>query len=186
MPHANFKVGVMSFSVRPLDAEAAAKTYPLAQALGIAEFDRWRAFVIEHASGAEEGEGEAEYGGIVAEDARGYAAGLFCYRIDRRALSGAALVCDPFLVADLPRYDAPALALLAEAERLAERGECRWLRVVLPAAGDPLAGRDYGCEAMLVRSGFALETVSFRSRRPIGKNAQRSLARALAERRATR
>lgn len=184
MPFANFKVRAMGFSVRPLDADAAAKTYPLAQALGIADFDRWRAFVIEHAAGAEDG--EVEFGGALAEDARGYAAGLFCYRIDRRTLTGASLVCDPFLVADLPRYDAPALVLLAEAERLAERADCRWLRVVLPASGDPLAGRDYGCEAMLVRSGFALETVSFRSRRPIGKGAQRMLARALAERRAAR
>lgn len=175
----------MSFLVKPLDASAVAKTYPLAQALGIAEFERWRDFVIEHASGAVD-EGEAGFGGAVAEDARGYAAGLFCYRIDRRALGGASFVCDPFLVADLPRYDAPALALLAEAERLAERGECRWLRVVLPANGDPLAGRDYGCESMLFRSGFALETVSFRSRRPIGQGAARSLVRALAERAASR
>ena len=54
---------------------------------------------------------------------------------------------------------------LAAARIAAERG-CKWVRIVLPATGDPLNAEPLGCEGALFRAGFALESLSFR-RRPL-------------------
>jgi hypothetical protein len=153
----------LAFTVKPLAGPLVEKAYPFAPALGLRDLASWRAFV--ESFGPPGGGGDS--GVIAAEDPRGYVAGVLFYQANRHNKEGASLVCDPFLVADLPRYETPVRALLEAADRVALRLDCKWVRVVLPASGDPLEAEGAGCEAALFRAGYALESLSFRRRRAL-------------------
>jgi hypothetical protein len=153
------------FAVKPLSSRLVQKTYPFAQAIGIADLPSWRRYIATYVSGR--ADGRRASGGIVAETPQGYVCGLLLYQANRHNREGAVLVCDPFLVADLPRYDTPVRALLEAADRIAVELGCKWVRVVLPASGDPLGPEGSGCEASLFRAGYALESLSFRRRRSL-------------------
>ena len=155
------------FAVRRLDPAQIDRAFPLAQAIGLHDLAAWRDFVTEFTREADDRGAlvDRDTGIVVAEDPRGTACGMFCYRVDRYPVDGAHLVCDPFVVADLPRYTRPLQALLDEAERIAARTGCDWIRIVLPANGDPLSVNERGCEAALFRANFALENLSFRKHR---------------------
>lgn len=154
------------FAIKPLTPALIQKSFPFAQALGIGDLDRWRAFVSSYTAS-----GSSDQGVIAAENQHGYVAGLLFYQVNRHDQGGAALVCDPFVVSDLPRYATPVKALLEAADEIALERGCKWVRVVLPATGDPLNAECSGCEAALFRAGYALESLSFRRRRslPAGK-----------------
>jgi hypothetical protein len=152
-----------AFTVKPLAGPLIDKAYPFAPALGLADLASWRAFVAGYGPSG----GDSESGVIAAEDPRGYVAGVLFYHVNRHSKEGASLVCDPFLVADLPRYETPVRALLEAVDRVALRLDCRWVRVVLPAMGDPLEAEGAGCEAALFRAGYALESLNFRRRRAL-------------------
>ncbi len=152
------------FAIKPLTGALVEKSFPFAHALGIGDLARWRAFVASYG-------GSPDSGVIAAENQHGYVTGLLFFQVNRHDQGGAALVCDPFVVADLPRYAAPVKALLEAADAIALEHGCKWVRVVLPATGDPLNAEAAGCEAALFRAGYALESLSFRRRRslPAGK-----------------
>jgi hypothetical protein len=159
------------FAVTPLTSALAQKTFPFAQALGLADLASWRAFVASYAA-----RGEGDTGAIAAENPHGYVCGLLFYQVNRHNQEGAALVCDPFVVADAPRYETPIRALLEAADRIALERKCKWVRVVLPATGDPLSAEGSGCEAALFRAGYALESLSFRRRRSLpGRGTRRPI-----------
>jgi hypothetical protein len=153
-----------NFAIKPLAGALVEKSFPFAQALGIGDLARWRAFVASYS-------GSADSGAIAAENQHGYVAGILFFQVNRHDQGGAALICDPFVVADLPRYATPVKALLEAADEIALERGCKWVRVVLPATGDPLNAEAAGCEAALFRAGYALESLSFRRRRslPAGK-----------------
>ena len=151
----------LEFTTRPLTHALVDKSYPFAPALGLADLASWRAFVASYTAGA------PDSGVIAAENPHGYVSGLLFYQVNRHNQDGASLVCDPFVVADLPRYATPVKALLAAADKVALERGCKWVRVVLPATGDPLNDEASGCEAALFRSGYALESLSFRRRRSL-------------------
>ncbi len=152
------------YAIKPVTGALVDKSFPFAQALGIGDLARWRAFVASYA-------GVPDSGAIAAETQHGYVAGLLFYQANRHDQGGASLVCDPFVVADMPRFATPAKALLEAADGLALDLGCKWVRVVLPATGDPLNAEAAGCEGALFRAGYALESLSFRRRRslPAGK-----------------
>jgi hypothetical protein len=150
------------FTIRPLSRALVDKTYPFAQALGLGDIAAWRAFVESYSRN-----GAADSGVIAAENLHGYVCGLLFYQVNRHNQEGAALVCDPFVVADLPRTETPLRALLEAADEMALARGCKWVRVVLPATGDPLNAEGSGCEAALFRAGYALESLSFRRRRSL-------------------
>lgn len=156
------------FTTKPLSPNLVEKSFPFAPALGIADLPRWREFV---ASYTRPECAAAESGVIAAENPHGYVSGLLFYQVNRHDQAGAALVCDPFVVADSPRSETPVRALLEAADEIALERGCKWVRVVLPATGDPLNSESSGCEAALFRAGYALESLSFRRRRslPAGK-----------------
>ena len=152
------------YAIKPLAGALIEKSFPFAQALGIGDLARWRAFVASYA-------GSPDSGVIAAETQHGYVAGLLFYQANRHDQGGVSLVCDPFVVADMPRFAPPAKALLEAADDIAKERGCKWVRVVLPATGDPLNAEAVGCEGALFRAGYALESLSFRRRRslPAGK-----------------
>lgn len=150
------------FTIKPLAPALVEKTFPFAHALGIGDLARWRAFVASYTNG-----GAPDSGVIAAENRHGYVAGVLFYQVNRHDQGGAALVCDPFVVADVPRYATPVKALLEAADKIALECGCKWVRVVLPATGDPLNAEASGCEAALFRAGYALESLSFRRRRSL-------------------
>jgi hypothetical protein len=155
------------FVIKPLRDRLIEKAYPFAAVLGLHDPKRWRAFVQSYnASGGS--------GAIVAENSHGYVCGVLFYQVNRHDKDGAALVCDPFLVADLPRYETPVRALLEAADRIAVDLRCKWVRVVLPASGDPLNAEGIGCEGALFRAGYALESLSFRRRRALPVERERT------------
>ncbi len=135
------------YAIRPVTGALVEKSFPFAHALGIGDLERWRAFVASYAGGA------PDSGAIAAENQRGYVAGLLFYHVNRHDQGGAALVCDPFVAADLPRSVTPVKALLEAADEIALARGCKWVRVVLPANGDPLATDGAGCESALFRAG---------------------------------
>jgi len=156
------------FTIKPLTSWLVQKAYPFAQSLGLHDISSWRAFVesytpLDDATGA----GAVDSGVIAAENPHRYVCGLLFYQVNRHNKDGAALICDPFLVADLPRYETPVRALLDAADRIALDRDCKWVRVVLPATGDPLNTEGAGCEGALFRAGYALESLSFRRRRAL-------------------
>ena len=159
------------FTIKPLTAALVQKSFPFAHALGIGDLDRWRAFVASYG-------GSPDSGVIAAENQHGYVAGLLFFQVNRHDQGGAALVCDPFVVADLPRYATPVKALLEAADDIALERGCKWVRVVLPATGDPLNTEAAGCEAALFRAGYALESLSFRRRRSLPASKMRPPAHA--------
>jgi hypothetical protein len=156
----------LAFTTRPLTSALIDKAYPFAPALGLGDLESWRAFVKSYTAA-----GTPDAGVIAAENPHGYVCGLLFYQVNRHNKEGAALVCDPFVVADSPRYATPVRALLEAADNMALERGCKWVRVVLPATGDPLNTEASGCEAALFRAGYALESLSFRRRRslPVGK-----------------
>lgn len=150
------------FTIKPLAGRLLEMAYPFAPALGLHDPEAWRAFIESYSAGAKIGSGA-----IVAENPHGYVCGVLFYQVNRHNKDGTALVCDPFLVADVPRYETPVRALLAAADRIAVDQGCKWVRVVLPATGDPLNTEGVGCEGALFRAGYALENLSFRRRRAL-------------------
>lgn len=154
------------FTIKQLREPLIAKSFPFAQVLGLSDLASWRKFVRRH----EKGKAGAESGVIVAENAQGYVAGLLFYQVKREGVDGASLFCDPFLVADLPRFETPVRALLEAADRIAVEHGCKWVRIVLPATGETLGPEGASCHAALFRAGYALESMSFRRRRslPVG------------------
>ncbi|MCW5773417.1 MAG: hypothetical protein KIT16_17380 [Rhodospirillaceae bacterium] len=179
MPRFGQAIMHRDYTVKPLTSRLVQKAYPLAQALGIADLESWQAFVASYTR-TSDGRKCADSGVIAAENPMGYVCGLLFYQVDRHKKNGASLVCDPFLVADLPRYVAPVKALLEAADEIALDLGCRWVRVVLPATGDPLNTEGAGCEAALFRAGYALESLSFRRRRSLPPRKMRASAEALA------
>lgn len=156
------------FTIKPLTSRLVQKAYPFAQSLGLHDISSWRAFVESYAApGDTAGADAVDSGVIAAENLHGYVCGLLFYQVNRHNKDGAALICDPFLVADLPRYETPVRALLDAADRIALDRDCKWVRVVLPATGDPLNTEGSGCEGALFRAGYALESLSFRRRRAL-------------------
>jgi len=150
------------FTVKPLAGRLVQKAYPFAPALGLHDPESWRAFVESYSVG-----GGSNSGVVVTESPHGYVCGVLFYQVNRHNKDGASLVCDPFLAADLPRYETPVRALLEAADRIAVDQGCKWVRVVLPASGDPLDAEGAGCEGALFRAGYALESLSFRRRRAL-------------------
>jgi hypothetical protein len=159
------------FTIKSLTAALVEKSFPFAHALGIGDLAGWRAFVASYG-------GSPDSGVIAAENQHGYVAGVLFYQVNRHDQGGAALVCDPFVVSDLPRYATPVRALLEAADKIALGRGCKWVRVVLPATGDPLNAEASGCEAALFRAGYALESLSFRRRRSLPAGKMRPPARA--------
>ena len=152
----------LHFTVKPLAGPLVDKAYPFAAALGLRDLDSWRAFVASYSAGAKSGSGA-----IVAENPLGYVCGVLFHQVNRHRKDGTALVCDPFLVAAAPRYETPVRTLLEAADEIAVDHDCKWVRVVLPATGDPLEAEGMGCEGALFRAGYALENLSFRRRRAL-------------------
>lgn len=150
------------FTIKPLTSDLVQKAFPFAQVLGFADLAAWRAFVESYTAST-----ARDSGVIAAENPHGYVSGLLFYQVNRHKQAGAALVCDPFVVADLPRSATPVRALLEAADRIALERGCKWVRIVLPATGDPLNAEGSGCEAALFRAGYALESLSFRRRRSL-------------------
>lgn len=150
------------FTIKPLAGRLVDKAYPLAAALGLRDLEAWRAFVASYTAGPNSGSGA-----IVAENPHGYVCGVLFHQVNRHNKDGTALVCDPFLVAAVPRYETPVRALLGAADKIAVDQGCKWVRVVLPATGDPLGAEGAGCEGALFRAGYALENLSFRRRRAL-------------------
>jgi hypothetical protein len=136
--------------------------YPFASALGLDDPESWREFVAGFT--AQTGAGS---GAVAAQDASGYVCGVLFHHVNRHRKGSAALICDPFLVAEMPGCESPVRALLGAADRIAVEHSCKWVRVVLPATGDPLDGGGRGCGPALLRAGFALENMSFRRRRAL-------------------
>jgi hypothetical protein len=159
------------FTIKPLTPGLLDKAYPLAQALDIEDLARWRAFVGSRAAAAAGESGDT--GAIAAETPNGCLCGLLLYRVDHGESGGPTLVCDPFVVADMPRYATPTRALLEAADRIAVERGCTWVRVVLPAAGTLPDADGSGCEAALFRAGYALESLSFRRRRALPESKAR-------------
>lgn len=159
------------FTIKPLTDALVQKSFPFAHALGIGDLDRWRAFVASYG-------GSPDSGVIAAENQHSYVAGVLFYQVNRHDQAGTALVCDPFVVSDLPRYATPVRALLEAADKIALERGCKWVRVVLPATGDPLNTEASGCEAALFRAGYALESLSFRRRRSLPADKMRPPAHA--------
>ena len=155
------------FTIKPLTSWLVQKAYPFAQSLGLHDISSWRAFVESYVAPGAAGADAVDSGVIAAENLHGYVCGLLFYQVNRHNKDGAALICDPFLVADLPRYETPVRALLDAADRIALDRDCKWVRVVLPATGDPLNIEGAGCEGALFRAGYALESLSFRRRRAL-------------------
>lgn len=147
------------FTIRPLTGALVEKSFPFAAALGVRDLAGWRRFITSYTDA-----GSRDTGAIGADTAHGYLAGILFYRVNRHNQDGAALECDPFVVADLPRYAAPLRALLGAADRIAAERGCKWVRIVIPATGDPFNAEPAGCEGALFRAGFALENLSFRRR----------------------
>lgn len=168
------------YTVKHLTSRLVQKAYPLAQALGIGDLESWKEFVASYAHD-KAGRKSPESGVIAAENPMGYVCGLLFYHVNRRKKNGASLVCDPFVVADLPRCETPVRALLEAADEIALDLHCRWVRVVLPATGDPLGIEGAGCEGALFRAGYALESLSFRRRRSLPQRKMRAAADALAD-----
>jgi len=147
------------FSIERLTSQLVRTAYPLAQALGFADFEAWRKFVDRHCS-----ESPGEAGGLAVRSPHGYLCGLLLYRVDRRSEEGATLACDKLVATDMPGRRKPILALLDAADRIANETGCRWIRVAIPADGDPFAAQPTGSEGTLIRAGYALEGLSFRRR----------------------
>lgn len=159
------------FATRAFNTALVRRTFPFARAFGVASLGEWQR-LAERLMGKPPN--TARHGAIVAEDPNGVVAGLFAYRLDETAIDGPALVCDPFWVSDLPRYAPPLNALLAEAERLSWRCGGRSILIALAAHGEPAGAEPTGCEAVLVRAGYALDRVAFLKRsvvRPIARTA---------------
>jgi hypothetical protein len=162
----------IDFTIRPATKRLIRRSFPFGQSLGIADIREWERFVARYARPGTAAKGGGDSGVIAAENPLGYVCGLLFYRVDRHRQNGVSLICDPFLVADMPRYETPARALLDAADGIAIDRGCRWVCVVLPAgevaAGGDLAGaEDAGCKAALRRAGYAPESVSFRRRRAL-------------------
>jgi len=148
-------------TVRPIDGAAAIRAFPLGQALGARTLADWQRFVALFTSPTC---ADCNTGMLVAVDAQGYICGLAGYRVDMHFSDGPTLVCEPFIVADLPRYVPPLRALLAETDRIAIRLNCKTVRIVMAANGEPLSADAMSGDAALLRSGFALEAVRLRRR----------------------
>ena len=119
------------FTIRPLSKTLVGKSFPFGQVLGFSDFAAWRTFIESYTRN-----GTPDSGVIAAENPRGYISGLLFYQANRHNQDGAALVCDPFVVADLPRTATPLRALLDAADTIALERGCKWVRVVLPTTGD--------------------------------------------------
>lgn len=148
--------------IKPLADRLVRMAYPFASALGLDDPESWHEFVAGFAAGAAAGSGA-----VAAQDASGYVSGVLFHHVNRHRKGSAALICDPFLVAEMPGCESPVRALLAAADRIAVEHGCKWVRVVLPATGEPLESGGRGCGPALLRAGFALETMSFRRRRAL-------------------
>jgi hypothetical protein len=148
--------------IKPLAGPLVRMAYPFASTLGLDDPESWRDFVASFTAGAKAGSGA-----IAAQDASGYVRGVLFHQTNRHRARAPALVCDPMLVAELPGSENLVRALLAAADRIAVEQGCKWVRVVLPASGDPLDEAGRGCGQAVLRAGFALEGVSFRRRRAL-------------------
>jgi hypothetical protein len=89
---------------------------------------------------------------------------LFCWLVSAEPGGDRVLACDPFLLADLPRYATPGESLFAYMERLALAHRCDWIEIVTPAEGDRPDYSRERCAATLSRRGFAPEQVTWRKR----------------------
>jgi hypothetical protein len=146
------------FAAKPLDPALLPKTFPFAQALGFPDFQSWKTYLGRFAGG------KGGTGVVVAVDRQGYVSGLFCYRVVNGETDSSLLLCDPFLVTDLPRYDPPTQTLLENAERLAAGHGCAWIEIVLPAPCAVSKLRREGCAGALSRQGFAPQSLTWRKR----------------------
>lgn len=151
----------MPLTIVPIDGLLLLRAFPLGQALGVRTLAEWRLFVEGFTSPPC---AERRTGMVVATDQQGYVCGLAGFRVDMHSCDGPTLVCEPFLVADLPRYAPPLRALLSEIDRIALRLDCKTVRIVMSANGEPLSSNALSDDAALLRSGFALEAVRFRRR----------------------
>jgi len=151
-----------NFDVKPLADRLVQRAYPFASTLGLDDPESWRDFVRGFATAADAGSGA-----LAAQNSDGYVCGVLFHHVNRHRKGAAVLVCDPFLVAELPGCETPVRALLAAADRIAVEHRCKWVRVVVPATDEPLDGGGRGCGPAILRSGFALENMSFRRRRAL-------------------
>jgi hypothetical protein len=144
-------------AVKSLTPQRLDQAYPLVRAIAPAlALEDWRAYAApligaqgehEGAQGGEQGGERASGGILVAEDERGYMAGLVVYRIQRDLLTGPILVAEHFVAFDFFERDRIAEALARALEGLAAGHRCAAVHTVLPE--DAERGRRQWLEDML-------------------------------------
>lgn len=103
----------------------------------------------------------SDSGLVVAEDGRGYVAGLFAYRVMRDLPAYLIFDCQKFVVPDLVGSRRAFDLLIDEAEGRARKLDCTHLRVSMPFAREP-GGRD-ACttQQRLSAGGFRFEGAQY-------------------------
>lgn len=146
------------YKIRQLHRTDIDKAYALVHAAyGHPTLTDWHEYVQHHAVGHNEAPDEAQLdrGIVIVENARGYLAGLFCYRVQRKSLGGPSLECDHFILPEVLRADRLFARLLEEAEDLAHKLGCRRLLVALPSTA-------WQSPATSGRISFALQQLGYR------------------------
>jgi hypothetical protein len=137
--------------IRSLTPQRVDQAFPLIQAIAPRiGLEEWRAFAQALlATGAGEAEPAAiPAGGIlVAEDGRGYLAGLVAYRVQHDLVQGPILVAEHFVAFDFFERDRIAEALARALEGLATGHRCAAVHTVLPEGAE--RGRRAWLEDML-------------------------------------
>lgn len=119
------------YTIRELHGADIDKAYALVQAAyAHATPSDWQEYALHHAAAPDKA--VPDRGIVIVENAQGYLAGLFAYRVRRRSLGGPSLECDHFILPEVLRADRLFKTLLDEAEDLAHRLGCRRLLVALP------------------------------------------------------
>ncbi|WP_119167490.1 hypothetical protein [Algihabitans albus] len=119
-------------TVKSLTVDRVDQAFPLIQAIapGIT-LEEWQAFAQSLLGGATDSM-PAPGGILIAEDERGYIAGLVAYRVQRDLLHGPVLVAEHFIAFDFFERDRIADALARALEGLAAGHRCAAIHTVLP------------------------------------------------------
>ncbi len=122
--------------IKSLKPDRIDQAFPLIQAIAPAVgLEEWRAFAA--ALLPRPGEAGPPRGGIlIAEDERGYMAGLVAYRIQHELVSGPVLVAEHFIAFDFFERDRIADALARALEGLAAGHRCAAIQTVLPEGAE--------------------------------------------------
>ena len=119
-------------TVKSLTTDRINQAFPLIQAIAPSiGLEEWQAFAQALLVG-ETDTRPAPGGILIAEDERGYIAGLVAYRLQRDLLQGPVLVAEHFIAFDFFERDRIAEALARALEGLAAGHRCAAIHTVLP------------------------------------------------------